>query len=50
MNIEMVYTTLTRMHLPGSTMNPCSHCGTGVGLCHALHGDGQDSPKARGES
>lgn len=26
------------------------HHGTGVGLYHALHGDGQDSPKAGGES
>lgn len=50
MNIEMVYTTLTRMHLPGSNTYLCSHCGTVVGLCHALDGDGQDSPKARGES
>lgn len=46
----MVYISLTRVYLPGSTTNLCSHCGTGVGLCHALHGDGQDSPKARGES
>lgn len=46
----MVYTSLTRMHLPGSTMIPCSHCDMGVGLCPALNGHGQDSAKAWGDS